>query len=165
MGFFEEHFDAEMGAILAIGSAFWGLVRHNDVRDKEHLKECLKRIEDDMEDLSADVKRISSHMVSIDTINKLDDDIDALQRELNLTREKMVSNERVKELDTEFEGLRSIIQKTREQMLQVANKGDSDAARVTETLKRLEKTVDAKADRSTCPMMHSAALKLSKRDE
>jgi hypothetical protein len=159
MSFIEEHFDAEVAVVLAVAGAFWGLIRHNDSRDKEHLKDWLKRIESDMSELASDVKRISNNVVSIDAIKKLDDDIDALQKELNLAREKMVSSERIMQLSTEFEGLRSIIQKTREQMLQVATKEKSDTEKINESIARLDKAVEQKTDKSNCQLMHSRKQK------
>jgi hypothetical protein len=158
MGFIEEHFDAEIAVLLAVVGSFWGLLRHNDTRDKEHLKEWLKRIENEMQELSLDVKKISNSVVSIDAIKKLDDDIDALQKEINLARERMVSTERMQQLNTEFEGLRAIIQKTREQMLQVAAKEKADAEKIIETIIRLEKTVESKADKGNCHLMHAANI-------
>jgi predicted nucleic acid-binding Zn-ribbon protein len=159
VSFIEEHFDAEIALILSVCGAFWGLLRHNDSRDKEHLREWLKRMEDDMNELTADVKRISNNVVGIDAIKSLNEDIDALQREINIARERMVSAERLKQLSTEFEGLRSIIQKTREQMLQVATKENADTNRLNESLSRIEKAVEAKADKSNCHLIHAAALK------
>jgi hypothetical protein len=161
MSFIEEHFDAEIAVILAVAGSFWGLLRHNDNREKEHLKDILKRIEDDMQELAADIKRISNNVVSIDAIKKLDEDIDILQKELNLAREKMVSNERVRQLDSEFEGLRAIIQKTREQMLQLATKESADTKGITESLLRLEKAIDTKADKGNCHLLHAAQQKRS----
>jgi predicted nucleic acid-binding Zn-ribbon protein len=164
VSFIEEHFDAEIAVLLAVGGAFWGLLRHNDARDKEHLKEWLKRIEDDLQELAGDVKTISNNVVSIDAIRNLNDEIDELQKEINLTRERAVSVERVKQLTEEFETLRGVIQRTREQMLQIAAKEKADADKAVESIARLDKAIESKADKGNCALIHANTIKQRAKD-
>ncbi|MGB4498360.1 MAG: hypothetical protein WBI40_06655 [Methylococcaceae bacterium] len=147
--FIEEHFDAEVGVIMAVVSAFWGLLRHNDSQHKEHLKHWLERIEKNVNEMRVELKEITENLVCPEQITKMDDEISELQKEINLAREKSVSAERMAKMEMEFQGLRSIIQKTREAVIQTA----SERRAVTESLSRIENQVNTKVDSETCKLM------------
>jgi hypothetical protein len=149
-GFIEEHFDAEIGVLMAVVGAFWGLLRHNDTQSKEHLKQWLERLEKNIDEMRVELKEIGENIVPPEQIAKMDDEISELQKEINLAREKSVSAERMAKMDLEFQGLRTMIQKTREAVIQSATKEKEDLRRTEESIARLEKKIDAKVDERMC---------------
>jgi hypothetical protein len=154
MSFIEEHFDAEVAIVSTVAAAFWGLLRINDSQEKQHLRQWLGRIEAELDGVSKELKVISSTMVNGGAIKRIDDDISDVQKQINLTREKLISIERIKEIEAGHDSLRSMIQKTREQMLQVATKENSDASKINESIARIEKELEKKADKNNCQIMH-----------
>lgn len=156
--FIEEHFDTEVTLALAICGAFWGMFKRGENQEREHLKEWLKRIEDDIKEIDAEVKLISNSVASVEMVKELNEDISELQKAINIARERAVSIERVARLSDEFQGLREIIQKTREQMLQVATKERADITKINESLLRIERTIATKVDKTSCKLIHNQMI-------
>jgi hypothetical protein len=150
--FVEEHFDAEIGVIMAIVGAFWGLLRHNDTQHKEHLKSWLERLEKSITEMRIELREISESVVPPEQIAKMDDEIAVLQKDISTIREKSVSVEQVSKIDIEFQRIRTMIQKIREVVIQTATKEKEDLRRTEESLLRLEKKVDSKLDERTYQM-------------
>lgn len=152
MSFIEEHFDAEIAVLLAVCGGFWGLLKHNDSQEKEHLKQWLTRLESSIVEMRIELREIIENSVSEERISKMDDEIAAMQKEIGSAREKAVSIERITKLDLDFQVLRDAIQKIREAIIRSATKEKEDLRRTEESIIRLEKKIDLKLDERTCNM-------------
>lgn len=147
MSFFEEHFDAEAAIVMGVVGAFWGLLRHNDAQQKQHVQASMSRIEDNIDEMQLELKALSNDVVSQSQMTKMDEELSELQKDLNIMREKAVSIERINKIDVEFQGLRETIQRTREAMIKNATAGAESAKRTEDSVERLEKRLDLRCSK------------------